>query len=146
MSASSVPLPPSPAPTSSNPIPGSNRLYDIPSLENDAANFQTWKFRITTVLDIRGLLSIVDGTHQCPAASNAKEHARWQKLDKEARAQICLMLKDEPLNGVLHVATRKKHGTNFVNTMKEKGSKCKPTLLANCSEAHFQMNHHSSHS
>jgi len=67
-------------------IPASNRLYDIPSLENDAANFQTWKFRIETILDIRGLLF-------------------WKKLDKEARAQICLTLKDEPLNGVLHVAT-----------------------------------------
>jgi len=86
-------------------IPASNRLYDIPSLENDAANFQTWKFRIETILDIRGLLSIVDGTLKCPTDSQSENYTLWKKLDKEARAQICLTLKDEPLNGVLHVAT-----------------------------------------
>jgi len=104
--AAATQLPNSPSLTSKS-IPASNRLYDIPSLENDAANFQTWKFRITTVLDIRGLLPIVEGTLKCPTESQSEEYANWQKLDKEARAQICLTLKDEPLNGVLHVATSK---------------------------------------
>jgi len=97
---SNVPLPPSPPslptqppsgsnPPSSNSILASNRLYDIPSLENSAANFQTWKFRILTVLDIRGLLPIVDGTSLCPTNEQSDE------------------LKDEPLNGVLHANTSK---------------------------------------
>jgi len=44
----------------------SSRLYDVASLENDGSNFQTWKYRVTTVLDIRGLLEIVDGTEKKP--------------------------------------------------------------------------------
>ena len=84
-----------------------NHLYDIPSLENDAANFQTWKFQIETILDIRGLLPIIDGTLKCPMESQSEDYALWKRLDKEAKAQICLTLKDEPLNGVLHIATSK---------------------------------------
>ncbi|KAF8193672.1 hypothetical protein BJ912DRAFT_848217, partial [Pholiota molesta] len=54
-------------PEPSKPISAaSNRLYDIPSLENDGSNFQTWKYRITMVLDVRGLIGIVDGTESKP--------------------------------------------------------------------------------
>ena len=77
-------------------IPASNHLYDIPSLKNDATNFQTWKFQIETILDIWGLLSIIDGTLKCPMESQPEDYTLWKKLDKEARAQICLALKDEP--------------------------------------------------
>jgi hypothetical protein len=62
----------------------SSRLYDIPSLENDGSNFQTWKYRIKTVLDIRGLWEIVSGTETKPNASKAAELADWQVRDKEA--------------------------------------------------------------
>ncbi|KAF8165677.1 hypothetical protein B0H34DRAFT_647417, partial [Crassisporium funariophilum] len=47
-------------------LSASNRLYDIPSLENDGSNFQVWKFRITMVLDVRGLLPIVTGAETKP--------------------------------------------------------------------------------
>ena len=77
-------------------IPASNCLYDIPLLKNDAANFQTWKFQIETILDIQGLLSIIDRTLKCPTESQSEDYTLWKKLDKEVRAQICLMLKDEP--------------------------------------------------
>ncbi|KAF8177845.1 hypothetical protein BJ912DRAFT_856692 [Pholiota molesta] len=93
----------------------SNRLYDIPSLENDGSNFQTWKYRITMVLDVRGLIGIVDGTEVKPlpqastsgkaaegAPSELDKVAEWERRDKEARAQITLTLKDEPLSGVIH--------------------------------------------
>jgi hypothetical protein len=83
----------------------SSRLYDIPSLENDGSNFQTWKYRIKTVLDIRGLWEIVSGAETKPDASNAVQLVDWQVRDKEARAQITLTLKDEPLSGVLHATT-----------------------------------------
>ena len=119
---------PSPAPTS-NSLPASNRLYDVPSLENDAANFQTWKFRISMVLDIRGLLPVVDGTLKCPAESNSEEYTHWQKLDKEARAQICLTLKDEPLNGVLHVATSKQAWDKLCERYEGKGKQTQAYLI-----------------
>ena len=79
----------------------SSRLYDVASLENDGSNFQTWKYRITTVLDIRGLWEIVDGTEKKPDPSKVAELEEWTAKDKEARAQITLTLKDEPLSGVL---------------------------------------------
>ncbi|PCH35362.1 hypothetical protein WOLCODRAFT_48483, partial [Wolfiporia cocos MD-104 SS10] len=41
-------------------------LYDVPFLENNGLNFQTWKHRTMTVLDIRGLLDIVTGDEKDP--------------------------------------------------------------------------------
>ena len=123
-----IPLPSMPSETSKF-LPASNHLYDIPSLENDAANFQKWKFRITTVLDIWGLLPIVDGTSKCPMESQSEEHAHWHKLDKEARAQICLMLKDEPLSGVLHVATSKEAWDKLCECYKGKGKQTQAYLI-----------------
>ena len=45
----------------------SSRLYDISILEENGTNFQTWKYWICTVLDIRGLLNIVEGKEQRPS-------------------------------------------------------------------------------
>ena len=134
---SNVPLPPSPPaqlPSGSNPsssisIPASNRLYDIPSLENSTTNFQTWKFRILTVLDIRGLLPIVDGTSQCPTNTQSDDYAKWKRLDKEAKAQICLTLKDEPLNGVLHAETSKEVWDKLCERYEGKGKQTVAYLI-----------------
>ena len=126
---------PTPIPSSSSTslasksIPASNCLYDIPSLENDAANFQTWKFWIETILDIRGLLSVVDGTLKFPTESQSEDYTLWKKLDKEARAQICLTLKDEPLNGVLHIATSKEAWDKLCERYKGKGKKTQAYLI-----------------
>ena len=110
-------------------IPASNRLYDIPSLKNDATNFQTWKFQIETILDIWGLLSIVDRTLKCPTESQSEDYTLWKKLDKEVRAQICLTLKDEPLNGVLHVATSKEAWDKLCKCYKGKGKQTQAYLV-----------------
>jgi hypothetical protein len=114
---------------SSKSLPASNRLYDIPSLENDAANFQTWKFQIKTILDIRGLLPIVEGTLKCPTESQSEECANWQRLDKEAKAQICLTLKDEPLSGILHVATSKEAWDKLCECYEGKGKQTQAYLI-----------------
>ncbi|KAG0700626.1 hypothetical protein DFH29DRAFT_807354, partial [Suillus ampliporus] len=45
---------------------GSSRLYDIPSLEDDRSNFQTWKYRVMTVLEVHRLWTIADGTELWP--------------------------------------------------------------------------------
>lgn len=85
----------------------SSRLYDIPSLEDDGSNFHTWKVRICMILDVRDLWDVVGGnTTTAPDSSNDPiGHADWMIKDKEARAQIILTLKDEPLTGVLHAPT-----------------------------------------
>ena len=110
-------------------IPASNHLYDIPSLKNDATNFQMWKFWIETILDIRGLLSIVNGTLKCPMESQSEDYTLWKKLDKEVRAQICLTLKDEPLNGVLHVATSKEAWDKLCECYEGKGKQTQAYLI-----------------
>ena len=110
-------------------IPASNRLYDIPLLENDAANFQTWKFQIETILDIQGLLSVIDGTLKCPMESQSENYTLWKKLDKEVRAQICLTLKDEPFNGVLHVATSKEAWDKLCKRYEGKGKQTQAYLI-----------------
>ena len=93
----------------SSQISGSNRLYDIPSLENDGTNFQTWKYWISTVFRLRGLMGIVDGTIKRPIlvqladkSTNQSDINDWDRRDMEAQAQLTLTLKDEPLSGVLH--------------------------------------------
>ena len=97
-------------PTSSDPK-ASSRLFDITPLENDGTNFATWKFRVRTVLEIRGLMGITDGTEPKPTASASDpkdtEIANWVSRDRDARAQITLTLKDEPLNSVMYATSAK---------------------------------------
>ena len=98
----------------------SSCLYDIPILEENSTNFQMWKYQICTVLDICGLLNIVEGKEQRPSqtlvtgmGNNATEaHAAqiektedWDRHNKEAKAQITLTLSDEPLSGVIHAVS-----------------------------------------
>ena len=98
----------------------SSRLYDIPILEENGTNFQMWKYWICTVLDIYGLLNIVEGKEQYPSqilvtriGNNAtKVHATqiekiedWDHHNKEVKAQITLTLSDEPLSGVIHAGS-----------------------------------------
>ena len=45
----------------------SSYLYNIPILKENGANFQMWKYWICTVLDIHGLLNIVEGKEQHPS-------------------------------------------------------------------------------
>ena len=131
MQASELSLPPSSSSLSSNLSPAFNCLYDIPSLEDDAANFQMWKYHIETVLDIRGLLPIVDGSHTCPTVTNppSEEVICWLRMDKEAKAQICLTLKDEPLNGVLHIATSKEVWERLCSRYEGKGKQTQAYLI-----------------
>ena len=95
----------------------SSHLYNIPILEENGTNFQTWKYQICTVLNIHRLLNIAEGKKQHPSQilvtgiddDAAKAHATqiekiedWDHHNKEAKAQITLTLSDEPLSGVIH--------------------------------------------
>ena len=57
------------------------------------------------VLDVRGLISLVDGTEKNPDSTNVAALADWLSQDKEARVQIMLTLKDKPLSGILYATT-----------------------------------------
>ena len=124
-----TPLPLTPPSTSATSVPAaSNHLYDIPSLENDGSNFATWKFCITTVLDIRGLNTIVNVSCPRPQQS-ASNYSQWIRADKEAKAQICLTLKDKPLSSVLHVATSKEAWDKLCECYEGKGKQSMAYLI-----------------
>ena len=95
----------------------SSHLYDIPILEENGTNFQTWKYRICTVLNIHRLLNIAEGKKQhlsqilmTGMGNNAakaytaqiEKIEDWDCCNKEAKAQITLTLSDEPLSRVIH--------------------------------------------
>ena len=98
----------------------SRHLYNIPILEENSTNFQTWKYQICTVLNIHELLNIAEGKEQCPlqilvtgTGNNAtKAHATqiekiedWDHQNKEVKAQITLTLSDEPLSEMIHAGS-----------------------------------------
>ncbi|GBE88168.1 Retrovirus-related Pol polyprotein from transposon TNT 1-94 [Sparassis crispa] len=83
----------------------SKRLYDVPFLESNGGNFQTWKYRTTTILRLLGLYSLIDGTEADPGTVDTMKKAEWDVRNNEALAQITLTLKDEPLNGVMYSMT-----------------------------------------
>jgi len=41
-------------------------VYDIPHLDNMGSNYHDWKYKVSTVLHLRGLTGIAEGTEQCP--------------------------------------------------------------------------------
>ena len=89
----------------------SSRLLEISKLLDDGSNYQQWKYRINTVLDVQGLREIVTGEEKDPGipadTKDETKHNDWLRRDKDARAQITLTISDEPLNGVLHCTTAK---------------------------------------
>jgi len=45
--------------------PGSHWIYNIPFLDDTRSNYDNWKFRMSTVLRLRGLMEIVLGVEKC---------------------------------------------------------------------------------
>src|SRR5215471_4410374 len=86
---------------------GPSRLYDVPFLDDNGSNYQSWKFRTQTVLEIRGLWPVVNGDELRPGTVNSAEQMEWDFRNKEARAQISLTLSDEPLSGIIYVKSAK---------------------------------------
>jgi len=82
----------------------SNRLYDVPFLEENGANFAYWKYRVEMVLQVRGLWPLVDGSEKAPDTTSS-DYPDWAYRDRDARAQISLTLSDEPLNTVFYART-----------------------------------------
>ncbi|KIK73446.1 hypothetical protein PAXRUDRAFT_178386, partial [Paxillus rubicundulus Ve08.2h10] len=52
-------------------------LYDIPPLENDKTNFQNWKYRVSMILNIQGLIGLIDDTELKPDGSDPLALKNW---------------------------------------------------------------------
>jgi hypothetical protein len=86
---------------------GHPRMFDIPFLDDNGSNFAFWHFRACMVLKLCDLWGIVDGSKTKPTATTDPDYADWISKDSEARAQITLTLKGEPLNSVLFATNAK---------------------------------------
>jgi hypothetical protein len=83
-------------------------VYDIAPLEHDGNNYVYWKLRTETVLKLSDLWGIVNGDIPMPDPSApSDERAEWSHKDLQARAQITLTVKDEPLHSILDATTAK---------------------------------------
>ena len=61
----------------------SNRLYDVPFLEENGANFAYWKYRVEMVLQVRGLWPLVDGSEKAPDTTSS-DYPDWAYRDRDA--------------------------------------------------------------
>jgi len=50
----------------SNPGSGSSQ-YNISLLDSNGSNYNDWKFRVSTLLKVKGLMGIVRGTKKYPS-------------------------------------------------------------------------------
>src|SRR5882724_198682 len=102
------------------PTKGSNKLYDVPYLEENGSNFAFWKYRVKMVLKLRKLWSLVDGTDKAPNTTSP-DYADWVSRDDEAHAQIALTLTDEPLNTIFNAETSKEAWDSLMARYEGKG-------------------------
>jgi len=89
-----------PTTSTAAPTKGSNKLYNIPYLEENGSNFAFWKFRVELVLQIWNLWPLIDGSDKAPTNTTSPDYTDWIYQDREARMQIALTLTDKPLNTV----------------------------------------------
>jgi hypothetical protein len=112
----------------------SKKAYDIPLLKDDGSNYTAWKFRQTTVLRLRGLYGVANGTEHMPGAltdaetrdeTKVQEHARdiekWCRRDQEAHAQITLAMEDGALADIVETTTAHEAWTRVIERWEGKG-------------------------
>ena len=92
-----------------------DRVYDIPHLDNTGSNYHDWKYRVSTVLHLRGLSRIAEGTEQYPpqTALDPKDqpattaaYEKWQACNYQAKAEITMNLSQELLSTVIFVIAK----------------------------------------
>jgi len=88
---------------------GHSRVYDIPVLDGIGSNYDDWRYRISTILKLKGLFGIVKETDKClpEVAMDPKDqitvtaaYDRWQRRNHQALVEITLALKKKPLQNV----------------------------------------------
>ena len=67
--------------------------------------FKYWKLTIELVLDIEGLLEVVDGTWEEPIDKTSEEWKTWKARDKMARLEILLHIDDKQADIIRRLTT-----------------------------------------
>ena len=68
-------------------------------------NFKNWKSKIELVLDIEGLLEVVDDTWEEPTNNPLEEWKTWKARDKMARLEILLHVDDKQADIIPRLTT-----------------------------------------
>ncbi|CCO37765.1 Retrovirus-related Pol polyprotein from transposon TNT 1-94 Includes: RecName: Full=Protease [Rhizoctonia solani AG-1 IB] len=110
------------------------KTYEIPLLKDDGSNYTAWKFRQTTVLCMRKLLSIATGAEPAPVALTTEEAkdsakvseqvermAKWKQRDDEAFSQITLNMEDGVMNDIVDTTSANEAWTRIVERWEGKG-------------------------
>ena len=88
----------------SNPGSGSS-YYNIPLLDNNRSNYDNWKFRVSALLKIKGLIGIVRGTEKYlpKKVADPKDQVavtaafnKWHAQNDQAFVEIIITLKKKP--------------------------------------------------
>ena len=129
-----------------NPDPGSSHGYDIPSLDNNGSNYDNWKFRISTLLKMKGLMGIVKGTEKCPPerAIDPKDQAavtaafdKWHAQNNQAFGEITLTLKKEPSRNIRCFELASKVWDYLENRYQGKGQHAVAQLFVDVFKGYF---------
>jgi len=68
--------------------------FNLPMLDDDSENYDTWYMALQLALDNRGIWPIVTGTELCPdRTTNPTGHEEWGLKDRKARLMILLVLR-----------------------------------------------------
>ncbi|KAF8713823.1 GAG-pre-integrase domain, partial [Rhizoctonia solani] len=110
------------------------KIYELPKLKDDGSNYNAWKFRQTTVLKLRGLFGVANGTNNLPdsltkaeqkdtakVASYKDSIAKWTKRDEDAFAQITLNMEDGAMADVMDTTTSNAAWTRIIERWEGKG-------------------------
>ncbi|KAF8749274.1 transposition, RNA-mediated [Rhizoctonia solani] len=110
------------------------KIYKLPKLKDNGSNYNMWKFCQTTVLKLRGLFGVANGTNNLPdSLTKAKQKdtakvasykdliAKWTKRDKDAFAQITLNMEDGAMADIMDTTTSNAVWTQIIEQWEGKG-------------------------
>ncbi|KAF8625171.1 hypothetical protein AX17_006908, partial [Amanita inopinata Kibby_2008] len=60
-----------------------NWYHEVAHLKNDGSNFQTWKFWVKMVLELRGLFNVIKGELKKPDDMKLAQYLSWAQSDME---------------------------------------------------------------
>ncbi|CCO35897.1 Retrovirus-related Pol polyprotein from transposon TNT 1-94 Includes: RecName: Full=Protease [Rhizoctonia solani AG-1 IB] len=111
-----------------------SKAYDIPQLKDNGSNYNAWKFCQETILALRGILEVAQGTDKLPKAltvNESKEQSKvdsyneqllkWKKQDQEVYAQIVLNMEDQAMADVMRTKTAEDAWRKVIERWEGKG-------------------------
>jgi len=125
---------------------GSGRGYDIPPLDNNGSNYDDWKFKVSALLRIKGLMGIARGTEKClpqtaedPKDQDAVTAAfdRWHARNDEAFGEIIMTLKKEPTRKISRFEMASEVWNHLENCYQGKGQHTVVQLFVDVFKGYF---------